>query len=355
LEVTDSFDGDTGEITNVALDIATLSASCPTTNQNPVIAQGDTITVNMDEDSTPTAFRLTLNASDADSDTLSWKISTDPTHGTAAATGTGTSKRIRYMPDADYNGLDSFVVQVEDGNGGTDSITIDVNIAAINDAPDFTKGANIAVPMDAGMQSIPGWATNILPGPVSATDETAQALSFTLEMTSSTGSLSFDANPAIDATTGNLSFHATDATTGTVIVQVWLSDDSDGSAPHINTSTVSQFAIAVGMEGPTGILDNVSVEENTTETVIDLFAAFEDLHNSDADLTYVVQENTNPAIVSTVIDGTAGTLRLQYAPNASGTARITVRVSDADDNFIDATFEVTVNSGHSIYVPLIMQ
>jgi subtilisin-like proprotein convertase family protein len=355
LEVTDDTQYVAGTITNVALDITTSSMFCALANQSPIIAQGDSVTVNMDEDGTPTAFRLVLNASDADGDTLLWSISDAADHGTATAAGTGASRSISYTADADYNGSDSFVVQVEDSHGNSDSITVDVNIAAINDAPEFTKGPNIAVTEDAGPQSISGWATTIQPGPASAIDESAQGLTFTLEMTNTTGSLSFDENPAIDPTTGDLTFHATDATTGTVIVQAQLSDDGNNISPHKNTSIIRQFSIAVGIEGPTGILDNVIVKENTSETVIDLFAAFEDVHNSDADLMYVVQENTDPSLVSTVIDGTTGTLRLQYAPNTDGTALITVRVTDTDNNFTDATFEVTVEPMYRVYLPSITQ
>ena len=104
-------------------------------NNAPVIAESDPQTVDMSEDGLPTAFILTLHATDPDvSDTLTWSISSGATHGTARTSGTGTSKIIDYTPDADYNGTDSFVVQVSDGNGGTDTLTVNVNIAAVNDA-----------------------------------------------------------------------------------------------------------------------------------------------------------------------------------------------------------------------------
>ena len=71
----------------------------------------------MSEDSSPTAFSLTLNATDLDGNTLTWSISTPAGHGTASASGTGLSKAIGYTPAANYNGSDSFVVQVSDGPG----------------------------------------------------------------------------------------------------------------------------------------------------------------------------------------------------------------------------------------------
>ncbi|QYZ66903.1 MAG: tandem-95 repeat protein [Gammaproteobacteria bacterium (ex Lamellibrachia satsuma)] len=101
----------------------------------PEITEGATTTVNMDEDGVPTAFALTLNATDADGDVLTWSISSAATNGLATASGTGVSKIIGYTPNADANGTDTFAVQVDDGTGNTDTIDVTVNIAPINDAP----------------------------------------------------------------------------------------------------------------------------------------------------------------------------------------------------------------------------
>ncbi|MBL3599199.1 MAG: tandem-95 repeat protein [gamma proteobacterium endosymbiont of Lamellibrachia anaximandri] len=101
----------------------------------PEITEGATTTVNMDEDGVPTAFALTLNATDADGDVLTWSISSAATKGVATASGTGASKVIGYTPNADANGTDTFTVQVDDGTGNPDTIDVTVNIAPVNDAP----------------------------------------------------------------------------------------------------------------------------------------------------------------------------------------------------------------------------
>jgi hypothetical protein len=101
----------------------------------PVIA-GDSVTnVVMSEDSSPVPFSLTVSASDRDGDTLTWSISTNAQHGTATAAGTGASRVVGYVPFANYNGTDRFAVQVSDGQGGTDTITVNVTIQPVNDAP----------------------------------------------------------------------------------------------------------------------------------------------------------------------------------------------------------------------------
>jgi len=103
----------------------------------PVITEGASSTVIMDEDSSPIAFNRTLNATDADLDTLSWSISIAALRGTATASGTGASKVIGYTPDANYNGSDFFTVQVFDGLD-TATHLVNVTINPQNDTPTGT-------------------------------------------------------------------------------------------------------------------------------------------------------------------------------------------------------------------------
>ncbi|WMS87295.1 Ig-like domain-containing protein [Pleionea litopenaei] len=121
-------------------------------NDAPVITEGATITVNMSEDSTPTAFNLTLNATDPENESLTWSVISSAINGVADATGTGNSQVVSYTPLANYNGSDSFVVEVTDNNALeplTDSITVTVQITAVNDAPTFTSSAPVVVAEDA--------------------------------------------------------------------------------------------------------------------------------------------------------------------------------------------------------------
>lgn len=122
-------------------DFATFSVNA-VGNNPPVISGDDPVAVTMSEDSDPIPFSLTLNATDADGDTLTWSISTPASHGTAVASGTGTSKEIGYTPDKDYYGPDSFVVQVIDGKGGIDTVTVNVIIEPVNDPPVITGHTN---------------------------------------------------------------------------------------------------------------------------------------------------------------------------------------------------------------------
>ena len=76
------------------------------------------------------------------------------------------------------------------------------------------------------------------------------------------------------------------------------------------------------LDAPTtsGISD-VSVLEDASNTVINLFGAFEDAEDADEDLIYTVTENTNPSLfTATIIDPINGFLTLDYAPNQNGPA-----------------------------------
>ena len=105
-------------------------------NDIPVL-NDDSYTV--DEDLTLTklvadADQLLSNDSDVDGDTLS--VNTTPianvSNGILTLNSDGS---FTYMPDADFNGADSFTYQVSDGNGGTAQANVSLTISAVNDAP----------------------------------------------------------------------------------------------------------------------------------------------------------------------------------------------------------------------------
>jgi VCBS repeat-containing protein len=116
----------------------------------PVIIEGNgPVSVVMDEDASPTAFALTLNAFDGNDDTLTWSITAGPAHGNATGVGTGASKAITYAPTVDWHGSDSFTVQVSDGVL-TDSVNVNVTVNPRNDAPVNTRVPSVSGTLLAG-------------------------------------------------------------------------------------------------------------------------------------------------------------------------------------------------------------
>jgi VCBS repeat-containing protein len=71
------------------------------------------------------------NDTDAESDGLIVTILSGPTNGSASIEG----NQIRYNPNLNFNGSDSLVYQIDDGNGGLASAILNLSILAQNDAP----------------------------------------------------------------------------------------------------------------------------------------------------------------------------------------------------------------------------
>ena len=101
----------------------------------------------------------TLRATDDDA--LIWSLETNATHGTAVVAGAGSSPSVlTYQPNPDFNGTDSFVVKVTDGNL-SDLVTVNVTVAddpdSDNDDDGFTDDEETAYGSDPDSNaSIPG-------------------------------------------------------------------------------------------------------------------------------------------------------------------------------------------------------
>ena len=149
---------DTGDGQPIPQSTTVFSPAMSILNDAPVMTEGSAVSTSCDEDGNPLAWSFMLNATDADGDTITWSISTPASHGTAAANGTGSSKSIGYVPDADYNGSDSFVVRVDDGWSGTNDITVNVTVTPVNDPP-----VNTSLPDISGKPRM-GWVLSTTTG-----------------------------------------------------------------------------------------------------------------------------------------------------------------------------------------------
>ncbi|WP_010245946.1 cadherin-like domain-containing protein, partial [Acetivibrio cellulolyticus] len=79
-----------------------------------------------------TAVSGTVVGADIDGDTLTYAKATDPANGTVTVAADGNWT---YTPNKDYNGTDSFTVEVSDGKGGTAISTVTIAVTPVNDAP----------------------------------------------------------------------------------------------------------------------------------------------------------------------------------------------------------------------------
>ncbi|MCV0399246.1 MAG: tandem-95 repeat protein [Nitrosarchaeum sp.] len=90
-----------------------------------------------------TSIAITLTASDARDDELSYTIVSDPIHGSLS--GDGAS--VIYTPDADYFGADSFTFKANDGIFDSNIATIQIDVGNINDIP-ITNSQSVSTDED---------------------------------------------------------------------------------------------------------------------------------------------------------------------------------------------------------------
>ncbi len=115
---------------------ATVSVTIIDVNLTPV---ANAVTVNTNEDLIITG---TLNATDGDGDLLSYSIITNGAIGMVMITNASTGA-YSYTPNANANGVDSFSFKVNDGQLDSNIATVNVDIAAVNDAP-VAAAANLS-------------------------------------------------------------------------------------------------------------------------------------------------------------------------------------------------------------------
>ncbi|MET0646463.1 MAG: cadherin-like domain-containing protein [Pyrinomonadaceae bacterium] len=105
------------------------------------------------EDSGANAINVLGNDTDANLDALTVVAVTQGANGGAVAiTGGGTG--VSYTPAPDYFGPDSFTYTIDDGNGGTDTATVTVDVQNVNDAP-VANNDNYSMNQDTTLTVLP--------------------------------------------------------------------------------------------------------------------------------------------------------------------------------------------------------
>ena len=265
-----------------------------------------------------------------------------------------TTGTLTYTPAADAHGTATVTVTLTDdggtADGGSDAFsdTFTITVTPVNDAPSFTKGADQNVLEDAGAQTVAGWATDISAGPA---NEASQTLVFTA--TNDNNGL-FAAQPAVDPSTGALTYTpATDAH-GTATVTVTLTDDGGtgdgGSDAFGDTFTITVTSVNDAPSFTKGA-DQSVMEDAGAQTVAGWAADISTGPANEAAQTLVfTATNDNNALFAAqpAIDPATGTLTYTPAADAHGTATVTVTLSDdggtangGGDEFSD-TFTIKV-------------
>lgn len=121
----DSFTFKVNDGTDDSVSAATVSLTINSVNDPPV-ANAQTLPTTED-----TPLLITLGGTDVEGSPLTYLVVMPPSHGTL----TGTSPSLTYTPAINYNGTDGFTYKANDGMADSPSVTVNLLIAAANDAP----------------------------------------------------------------------------------------------------------------------------------------------------------------------------------------------------------------------------
>ena len=144
------------------------------------------------------------------------------------------------VPSPDFFGTETFTYTINDGTlGSIDAAMVTVTVTPVNDPPTFTRGSDQSVRNTAGARTVAGWAADISPGPV---NESGQSLTFWV---SSDKTSLFLVQPAVDPSTGDLTYTPARDASGSAKVDVRLMDDGETANGGVDESPLRTFNINI--------------------------------------------------------------------------------------------------------------
>lgn len=121
--------------------------------------QGQAQTITLNEDA---SAEITLLATDADGEALTYSIYVPPAHGTLS----GTAPNVTYTPNTNYNGTDRFFFQANDGKVNSEPVQISMTVNSVNDAPTISR-----IDVTSGTEDLPiGFPAHVLIGKTDGAD-----------------------------------------------------------------------------------------------------------------------------------------------------------------------------------------
>ncbi len=256
------------------------------------------------------------NDTDADSDTLTAVVASQPTHGTLSMNPNGS---FTYTPQANYHGTDTFTYKANDGTTDSAAATVTITINSINDAP-------LAV-ADSYTVNVGGTLTTTTTNGVLAndTDADGNALTAAVVTQPTHGTLTFNTN-------GTFTYTPTAGYRGTDSFTYKANDGNVNSAAATVTIKVNAVPVAAG--------DSFSVNEDAVLTVSVANGVL--VNDTDAD-----SDTLTPTVVTQPAHGTVsmnanGTFTYTPAANYHGTDSFTYKVNDGTADSADATVTITV-------------
>jgi hypothetical protein len=330
-------------------------------NHAPTFTAGPNQTVNENSGANSAvawATNLSSGPPDEASQTLNFIVTTDNNALFSVLPAIDpTSGNLTYTLAPDVYGTANVTVELHDNggtaNGGVDTSapqTFTLTVNFVNQPPSFAAGADQSTNENSGPQTVPHWATKISAGPPSESWQTVQFI-----VTTDNDAL-FSSSPAIDPTTGALTYTPASDANGVADVTVEVQDNGGTANGGVDTSAAQTFTLTVNYVNQPPFFTagpNVSALENGGPQTADGWATGISPgapNEAGQALNFIVTtDNNNLFSVPPTIDPATGNLSFTPAPNVYGVANVSVELHDNGgtanggvDTSAAQTFTITV-------------
>ncbi|WP_055660890.1 T1SS-143 repeat domain-containing protein [Roseibium aggregatum] len=342
---------------------ATIEITVNPVNDDPVAGGDNAITA----EDMPVTVDVLDNDTDVDGDALFIDSFTQAGHGTVTLDDKGTPSsdddELVYTPDADFFGSDSFSYTVSDGNGGTDTQTVQVEVTAVNDAPVANADTLTSIAEDSGTRVIT-FAELLNNDSAGPTNENSQTLSITGLSNIVGGSATIVGN--------TVEFTPDDNFNGTASFDYTVSDNGltngvDDFKSDVGTATFEVIAVndpaIIGGVSTGSVTEDVNVsggylQETGSLTISDVDGVSEQSFQAGTTSTL---SNGNPALGSLTIDANGNwTYKIDNSlsvvqdldTNESFTESFTVRSSDGTSKTVSVDVNGASDSSTKLWIQI---
>ena len=305
----------------------TVTVTVSEKNADPITVEDvETVT----EDSTNNKFSVLTNDIDPNGNILTLDSISTALHGTATLAG----NNILYDPDANYEGADTIVYTVTDGNGGSTKGTVTITVRGANDAPEAVDDILGSVSTSKGPAKLDVLANDY---DIDLDD------SISIKSVATSASSTDDSGFAATATTalgnrvsianGKITYTASNVSNGSDSFDYLVADESGKLDYATATLTLSNNT------NPDAVNDTQTIAEDASATEITVLSNDTDV---DSDRVQIHKVGTDPSYgTATVTNG-----KLFYTPNANytGTDTFTYIVKDGKSGFDEATATITITA-----------
>lgn len=283
-------------------------------NLNPPVAVDDSYTIVEDaalDSSSEEHPTLLANDSDPDGDALNVELTpvTFPVNGTVVLQDNG---HFVYNPDSNFTGSDSFVYQINDNNGGTDTATATITITPVNDAPTAVDDAYTLSENGTLVMAVLDNDFDVDGDNITITDAAAN-------------------NGVVVVLDGtSLQYQATAGFSGTDFIEYNISDNKGGTAFANVTVTIS------GVNDNPVAVDDVATTAEDTSIQINVLANDTDADGDNLEITAATSTNGSHQV------NNDNTLTFTPTENFHGNATINYTVSDGNGGSDNAIVSITI-------------